>query len=145
MSIFHSMRINTSGLTLERFKLDTISTNIANVNTTRTEEGEGPYLQQQVTFEEALRQRNNSATGQPGLTSAGVRVTGVETDEENIRMVFEPGHPDADENGYVAYPNVDMADEMVNMMTAIRTYDANVTAVNNSQELLQRALEIGQG
>lgn len=145
MSIFHSMRINTSGLTLERFKLDTISTNIANVNTTRVEGGDGPYLQQQVNFEEALRQRNDVTTGQSALTSAGVRVTGVESDDENIRMVFEPEHPDADEDGYVAYPNVDMADEMVNMMTAIRTYDANVTAINNSQEMLQRALEIGQG
>lgn len=138
------MRINTSGLTLERFKLDTISTNIANVNTTRTEDGDGPYLQQQVSFEEALRQTTDPVSAQPAMNSAGVRITGVETDEENIRMVFEPDHPDADEEGYVAYPNVDMADEMLNMMTAIRTYDANVTAINNSKELLQRALEIGR-
>lgn len=144
MSIFHSMRINTSGLTLERFKLDTISTNIANVNTTRTENGEGPYLQQQVTFQEAMRQRVNPLDGETTYSSSGVRITGVETDEENIRIVFEPDHPGADENGYVAYPNVDMADEMIDMMTAIRTYDANVTAINSSKELLQRALEIGR-
>lgn len=144
MSIFHSMKVNTSGLTLERFKLDTISTNIANVNTTRTEGGEGPYLRQQVQFEEAMRQRLNPSTGDTQYTSAGVRITGVETDEENIRMVYEPDHPDADEAGYVAYPNVDMADEMVDMMTTMRTYDANVTAINSSKEMLQRALEIGR-
>jgi flagellar basal-body rod protein FlgC len=144
MSIFHSMRINTSGLTLERFKLDTISTNIANVNTTRTENGEGPYIPQQVTFEEALRQRTNPVTGDTQNLSAGVRITGVEADEEDIRLVYEPNHPDANEEGYVAYPNVDMADEMINMMTTIRTYDANVTAINSSKEMLQRALEIGR-
>ncbi|MEC6747112.1 flagellar basal body rod protein FlgC [Marinilactibacillus sp. XAAS-LB27] len=144
MSIFDGMRINASGLTLERFKLDTISTNIANVNTTRTENGEGPYIKQQVEFEESLRTQTSGFTGDVNTSSAGVRVTGVTADEENIKMVFEPEHPDADEFGYVAYPNVDMADEMVEMMTAMRTYDANVTAMNNNKELLKRALEIGK-
>ena len=67
----------------------------------------------------------------------------MEADQENIRLVFEPDHPDANEEGYVAYPNVDMADEMVDMMTAIRTYDANVTAINSSKDMLKRAMEIG--
>lgn len=144
MSIFDGMRINASGLTLERFKLDTISTNIANVNTTRVENGEGPYIKQQVLFEESMRTQTSGFTGETSTQSAGVRITGVETDEENIKMVFEPEHPDADENGYVAYPNVDMADEMVDMMTAMRTYDANVTAINNNKDMLKKALEIGK-
>lgn len=144
MSIFNSMQINASGLTLERFKLDTISTNIANVNTTRTEDGEGPYIKQTVEFEENLKLMTSGFTGDTATRSAGVRITGVEADEENVRIVFEPNHPDADEEGYVVYPNVDMADEMVNMMTAIRTYDANVTAVNSSKDMLKRALEIGR-
>lgn len=144
MSIFDGMRINASGLTLERFKLDTISTNIANVNTTRVENGEGPYIKQQVEFEESLRTQTSEFTGDTTTSSAGVRITGVEADEENVKMVYEPEHPDADENGYVAYPNVDMADEMVEMMTAIRTYDANVTAINNNKDMLKRALEIGK-
>lgn len=144
MSIFDGMRINASGLTLERFKLDTISTNIANVNTTRVENGEGPYIKQQVEFEESLRTQTSGFTGDTTTNSAGVRITGVEADEENVKMVYEPEHPDADENGYVAYPNVDMADEMVEMMTAIRTYDANVTAINNNKDMLKRALEIGK-
>ncbi|MFL2095782.1 flagellar basal body rod protein FlgC [Marinilactibacillus psychrotolerans] len=144
MSIFDGMKINASGLTLERFKLDTISTNIANVNTTRVENGEGPYIKQQVEFEESLRTQTSGFTGDTTTSSAGVRITGVEADEENVKMVYEPEHPDADENGYVAYPNVDMADEMVEMMTAIRTYDANVTAINNNKDMLKRALEIGK-
>ncbi|WP_423189140.1 flagellar basal body rod protein FlgC [Alkalibacterium sp. f15] len=143
MSIFNSMQINASGLSLERFKLDTISTNIANVNTTRTEDGEGPYIKQQVLFEENLRQVKSGFTGDVSRKSQGVRISGVEANEDNVRLVFEPGHPDANEEGYVAYPNVDMADEMIDMMTAIRTYDANVTAINSSKDMLKRAMEIG--
>ena len=138
------MQINASGLTLERFKLDTISTNIANVNTTRTEDGEGPYLKQQVAFEENIKRVTSGFTDETSTKSAGVRITGVEVDEENVRLVYEPGHPDADEEGYVAYPNVDMANEMIDMMTAIRTYDANVTAINTSKDMLKRAMEIGR-
>lgn len=144
MSIFNAMQINASGLTLERFKLDTISTNIANVNTTRTEDGEGPYIKQSVEFEENIQRANSQLTGNSETKSAGVRITGVERDADNVRLAYEPNHPDADENGYVAYPNVDMADEMVDMMTAIRTYDANVTAINSNKDLLKRALEIGR-
>lgn len=143
MSIFNSMQINASGLNLERFKLDTISTNIANVNTTRTENGDGPYIKQQVLFQENLEQVKSGFTGDVSQKSRGVKITGVEADQENIRLVFEPDHPDANEEGYVAYPNVDMADEMVDMMTAIRTYDANVTAINSSKDMLKRAMEIG--
>ena len=144
MSIFNSMQINASGLTLERFKLDTISTNIANVNTTRTEDGEGPYLKQQVEFEENLKRVTSGFTDAASMKSAGVRITGVDVNEDNIRLVYEPSHPDADEEGYVAYPNVDMANEMIDMMTAIRTYDANVTAINTSKDMLKRAMEIGR-
>lgn len=144
MSIFNAMQINASGLTLERFKLDTISTNIANVNTTRTEDGEGPYIKQSVVFEENFQRANAQLVDNSNVKSAGVRITGIDRDEDNVRLAYEPNHPDADEDGYVAYPNVDMADEMVDMMTAIRTYDANVTAINSSKDILKRALEIGR-
>ena len=144
MSIFNAMQINASGLTLERFKLDTISTNIANVNTTRTEDGEGPYIKQSVVFEEDFQRANAQLVDNSNVKSAGVRIIGIDRDEDNVRLAYEPNHPDADEDGYVAYPNVDMADEMVDMMTAIRTYDANVTAINSSKDMLKRALEIGR-
>lgn len=141
MAIFDSMQINTSGLNLERLKLDVISSNIANVNTTRTAEG-GPYLRKEVTFEESLKNQASFFGKQPVPASFGVRATGIEESDENLNIVFDPTHPDADTEGYVTYPNVDMADEMVELMTTIRTYEANVTAMEASKSMLKKALEI---
>lgn len=135
------MQINTSGLHLERLKLDTISSNIANVNTTRTEDG-GPYLQKEVTFEEAMKTQNTYFTPGTQTRSFGVRTLGIEENEDNLRMTYDPTHPDADEEGFVTHSNVDMADEMINLMTTLRTYDANVTAMNASKAMLNKALEI---
>lgn len=143
MGMFDSMQINTSGLNLERLKLDVISSNIANVNTTRTEDG-GPYIKKDVAFEEAIKQQEPFFTGKSERKSFGVRATGIEEDEENTKLVFDPSHPDADEEGYVVYPNIDMADEMVSLMITLRTYDANVTAMNASKAMLNKALEISK-
>lgn len=140
MSIFDSMRINSSGLSLERLKLDTISSNIANVNTTRTEEG-GPYQKKTVVFEESLMQKTSDLAGSINQKSFGVRATGIESSDE-IVIEYNPTHPDADEFGYVTKSNVNMADEMVEMMNTIRTYEANVTATNASKNMLSKALEI---
>ncbi|WP_188203972.1 flagellar basal body rod protein FlgC [Desemzia incerta] len=140
MSIFDSMRINSSGLSLERLKLDTISSNIANVNTTRTEEG-GPYQKKTVVFEESLMQKTSDLAGSINQKSFGVRATGIESSDE-IVIEYNPTHPDADEFGYVSKSNVNMADEMVEMMNTIRTYEANVTATNASKNMLSKALEI---
>lgn len=140
MSIFDSMRINSSGLSLERLKLDTISSNIANVNTTRTEEG-GPYQKKTVVFEESLMQKTSDLAGNINQKSFGVRATGIEASDE-IVIEYNPTHPDADEFGYVTKSNVNMADEMVEMMNTIRTYEANVTATNASKNMLSKALEI---
>ncbi len=169
MAIFDSMKINTSGLNLERIKLDVISSNIANANTTRTADG-GPYLSKSVTFEERLKnvqsvpmnqmeinregdqRRTNPAhqlgripsAGPGGRQSFGVQSTGIVENEENLKVVFDPNHPDADEEGYVNYPNVDMADEMIDLMNTIRSYEANVTAVEASKAMLKKALEISR-
>ena len=143
MSLFDSMNINSSGLSLERLKLDTISSNVANINTTRSEDG-GPYLKKTVTFEESLKQHESFFTGEKSAKSFGVKVTGIEAEEDNVKYVFEPDHPDADEDGFVAYPNINMADEMVDMMKTLRTYDANVTALNASKERMKKALEISR-
>lgn len=145
MSIFDSMQINASGLSLERLKLDTISTNIANVNTTRTEDGEGPYLKKEVIFEESLKQVEMSMAGQGTEKSFGVNPTEIRENTEDIVMEYDPTHPDANEEGYVQQSNVNMADEMVDMMTTLRTYDANVTAMNASKEMLSKALQITIG
>jgi len=143
MSVFKSMQINTSGLNLERLKLDVISTNIANVNTTRTEDG-GPYKRKIVLFKENLVNETNRLSGANGMSSEGVKVTGIGEDVSEFRMEYDPSHPDADENGYVAMPNINMVDEMIELIKTQRTYEANVTALNTSKSILKKALEISK-
>lgn len=138
------MQINASGLTLERLKMDTISSNIANVNTTRTEEG-GPYLRKEVVFEEDLKTEISKFTNRMEKKSSGVKVVGITQTEENIEMVYNPSHPDANEEGYVMMPNVNMVDEMINLINTQRAYEANVTALNTSKSILKKALEISKG
>src|SRR5690606_2423192 len=128
MSVFSSMQINASGLSLERLKMDTISTNIANINTTRTEDG-GPYLRKEVVFEENLKTMKNKLNGRNEKKSMGVKVTGIVDVNEDLKVVYDPMHPDADEDGYVLMPNVNMVDEMIALINTQRTYEANVTAL----------------
>lgn len=144
MALFDSMHINASGLSLERLKLDTISTNIANVNTTRTAEG-GPYVKKEVIFEESLKKAGSSLDGQLNTKSFGVKATEIRENKDDLVMEYNPTHPDANEEGFVQMPNVNMADEMIDMITAQRTYDANVTALNASKDMLKKALEISIG
>lgn len=144
MSIFNSMQISASGLTLERLKMDTISTNIANVNTTRTDEG-GPYRRKEVIFEESLVNERNRLTGRFERRSSGVKVTELVEDDENFKSIYDPSHPDADEDGYVLTPNINMVDEMIELLNTQRTYEANVTALNTSKSILKKALEISKG
>ncbi|MFH5834860.1 flagellar basal body rod protein FlgC [Proteiniclasticum sp. C24MP] len=144
MSVFNSMKINASGLTLERLKLDTISSNIANVNTTRTAEG-GPYLRKEVVFEEMVDRAQSRLTGRIENRSAGVKVTEVYEDQENLRSVYDPEHVDADEEGYVLMPNVNLLDEMVSLIEAQRSYEANATALKASKAMLNKALDISKG
>lgn len=137
MQIFRAMQISASGLTAERFRLDLIANNIANVHTTRTEQG-GPFRRKAAVFAESLQDARRGLGG-------GVRVAQVLADRTPPRLVFEPEHPDADADGYVAYPNINMVQEMVDMITATRAYEANVTALNASKSMFLRALEIGRG
>lgn len=143
MSVFNSMKINASGLTLERLKMDTISTNIANVNTSRTEDG-GPYNRKEVLFEESLKDARNKISGRRERKSFGVRVTEIVEDDENHRLVYNPEHPDADEDGYLLMPNVNMVDEMISLLNTQRSYEANVTALNVSKSILKKSLEISK-
>lgn len=144
MSVFNSMKINASGLTLERMKLDTISSNIANVNTTRTEDG-GPYQRKEVVFEEMVKTQYNEQTKRREQKAKGVKVTEIYEDPENMRIVYDPDHPDADEEGYVTMPNVNLLDEMVDLIQAQRTYEANATALKASKGMLNKAIEISKG
>lgn len=136
MGVFDSFNINSSGLTLERMKLDTTSTNIANVNTTRTEEG-GAYKRKTVAFQESLKKETTANK----YKSFGVRTTGIREDQET-RTIYQPDHPDADEEGFLELPNVNLSDEMINMMNTLRTYEANATAFESSKNMMRKALEI---
>ena len=146
MSFLNSIDISASGLTAQRLRLDVISQNIANVNTTRTENG-GPYRRKAVIFEakdqgqQFAEVLSNSRQAQ---VKGGVRVSRIEEDNSPFVMRHDPGHPDANEEGYVAMPNVNIVAEMVNMISASRSYEANVTAMNAMKSMAVKALEIGR-
>ena len=146
MGMFTSFDINASGMTAQRYRMDIISENIANANTTRTEDGT-PYRRKVVTFEEkgshtpfahVLNQARDKYSG------SGVKVTGVYEDTwTEFIMEYDPSNPDADENGYVTYPNVDTVTEMVNLIDASRSYEANATAFESSKSIAMQGLNIG--
>lgn len=147
MSIFNSMNISASGLTAERLRMDIITKNIANANTTRTANGT-PYRRQVAVFKSADNNISFSeylkrSSGQ-GSKFGGVEVTAIQNDSSPYKKVYEPGHPDADESGYVLMPNVDIVTEMANMISATRAYEANVTALNGTKSMALKALEIGK-
>ncbi|MBR6329255.1 MAG: flagellar basal body rod protein FlgC [Lachnospiraceae bacterium] len=151
MSVFSSFGINASGLTAERFRMDIIAENIANANTTRTEDGT-PYVRKVVTFQEknktgatfsSMLASNQSKYNRYG--GDGVKVGGVYEDKvSEMNMVYDPSHPDADENGYVLYPNVNTITEMTNLIDASRAYEANSTAFAASKAIALQGLQLGQ-
>lgn len=146
MGLFQAFNISASGMTAERFRFDTIAQNIANVNTTRTEDGT-PYRRKIVTFQEKgvtpfTTYYSNSRARAVGN---GVKVTSVQEDmETDFIMEYDPAHPDADENGYVSYPNVNTVTEMTNMISATRAYEANTTAFEASKSMARTGLSIGK-
>jgi flagellar basal-body rod protein FlgC len=147
VSFLNSINISASGLTAEKLRMDVISRNIANVNTTRTADGT-PYRRQVVVFQEGEAQMSFSdylSAASRSLIGSGVKVTGIKEDSTPFKSVYDPGHPDADEKGYVRMPNVDVMTEMVNMISASRAYEANVTAINSAKSMALKALEIGRG
>lgn len=148
MSIFSSFNINASGMTAQRYRMDIISQNVANANTTRTEDGT-PYRRQVVTFEEkgkAVGQFSNILTSaNKNFEGQGVKVGKVVEDNwTEMVMAYDPSHPDADENGYVTYPNVNIVTEMTNLIDASRSYEANATAFGASKNIAIKGLEMGQ-
>ncbi len=145
MSVFKAMNISATGMTAQRLRTDIIAQNIANVNTTRTKDGT-PYVRKTVLFQEkgtsAFQSILNGKIEEGGI---GVRVAAIIEDEKSeMRKVFDPAHPDADEEGYVLYPNINSVEEMTNLIDASRAYEANVTAFNASKSMALKALEIGK-
>lgn len=144
MSILNSIDVSSSALTAERKRMNTISSNIANANVTRTPEG-GPYRRKDVVFGVKNNEENFSNLLDAQLKNAvnGVEVKDVVSDLKPPKLVYEPNHPDANPDGYVAYPNVNTVEELTNMIEAQRSYEANVTAMNASKRMALKALEIG--
>lgn len=147
MAIFNSFNISASGMTAQRFRTDIIAQNVANVDTTRTEDGE-VYRRKTVTFSEKSITpfEHVLARAQGGhVAASGVKVSSVYEDKEtDMKKVYDPSHPDADDDGYVTYPNVNIVTEMTNMIDASRSYEANVTAFNASKSIALKGLEIGK-
>ena len=142
MGMFDSFHISASALTSQRLRMDTVSANIANAQTTRGKLVDGewqPYTRKMTVLQEApFRKRLSAVNG-------GVQVTKIVEDESPYKLVYNPSHPDADERGYVQMPNVDLLKEMVDLMGATRSYEANIAAMNASKAMLVKAMEIGKG
>ena len=147
MSFFSSMDTSASALTAQRLRMDVISQNMANVDTTRSAETGEPYKRKVVLFQEIgskasfaqyLGKAMDSDVGQ------GVRVTRIVNDETPGSRTYDPSHPDADEDGYVTNSNVNIVEEMVNMISAHRSYEANITAINTTKSMIAKTLEIGK-
>jgi flagellar basal-body rod protein FlgC len=134
MSIFDGMRVSGSALRAERTRMDVIAENIANVETSRTADG-GPWRRRQV----VLRAEQIGASGS---SCSGVRVAAIEADDRPPIRVHNPGHPDADAEGYVSLPNVDLPTEMADMVLAARTYEANAAALRSGREMIRAAINI---
>lgn len=143
MGMFDGMNVSATGMTAQRFRMDVISENIANINTTRDENG-NVYRRKQVVFAEksSLNFGETLYNSMNAYTPSGVRVTEVVEDPSDLKMVYDPSHPDADENGYVMYPNVDTITEMTNMIDASRSYEANATAFDASKSMAMKGLEL---
>lgn len=145
MSMFSAFNVNASGMTAQRYRMDIISENVANASTTRTEDGT-PYRRKIVTFEEKDAQTSFSrvlGSVSNGYSGSGVKVSKVYEDTETeMNMVYDPSHPDADENGYVTYPNVNIITEMTNLIDASRAYEANATAFSASKSMALKGLQL---
>lgn len=134
MSVFNGMRISASGLSAERMRMDTISSNVANAKTTRTQDG-GAYVRKVATFGESYDEK---------LGMLGVKTISIEKDKSPMRKLYEPDHPDADKQGYVEYPNVDILVEMSDLIAASRSYESNIDTLNAQKSMISKALEIGR-
>jgi len=149
MGFMDTLAISASGMTAERLRMDVVANNLANVNTTRTPGG-GPFRRQQVAMAPATATFGETLAGLSGeddgveTARGGVQVSGIVPDMRPFKRVYQPGHPDADKQGYVNLPNVDTVTEMVDMMGATRAYEANVAAVGAVKGMAMKALEIGR-
>lgn len=142
MKALSALRISTSGLSAERLRMDTIASNIANVSTTRGENGK-PYVRKIAVFQENLNNAINDSE-HPEKELMGVKAVGIVEDQSPLRKVYDPSNPDADKDGFVTMPNVNILNEMADMIAATRSYEANVSAITAEKSMFSKALEIGR-
>lgn len=142
MDIFTTFDIAASGLKAQRTRLNTISSNMANAETTSTPEG-GPYKKKSVVFQSEPVSFKNQLRQSLNNQAEGVKVAKIIEDNEQPQQIYNPSHPDADEDGYVGMPNVSILKEMVDMMSATRSYEANTTVIKSAKRMAMKALEIG--
>jgi flagellar basal-body rod protein FlgC len=143
---FTGMRISGSGMAAQRMRMNTISSNIANINTTQTPEG-GPYRRKDVVFESMPDAKSFGEIVSPTAANSNfqrVQVSDIISDRKAPLLKYEPDHPDANAEGYVAYPNINLMEEMTNMIQATRSYEANVSAMQATKDLALSSLEIGR-
>ncbi|MFN7250845.1 MAG: flagellar basal body rod protein FlgC [Anaerobacillus sp.] len=151
MTIFHGFNTTASALTAQRLRMDVVASNMANVDTTRGKYVNGewqPYQRKMVVMqpnENRFSSHLSKAMGRTEHAGNGVKVSRIVADETPFKLVYQPDHPDANELGYVRLPNVDPLKEMIDMMSATRSYEANVTTLNATKNMLMKALEIGKG
>ncbi|MBW1697439.1 MAG: flagellar basal body rod protein FlgC [Deltaproteobacteria bacterium] len=144
MDLLNALRISATGLAAQRIKMNVVAENLANIETSRTQQG-GPYRRKMVVLSEKPRERFRDALGRLQKKATGVEVTEVLASQQDYRLVYNPSHPDADpETGYVAMPNINLLTEMADMMVARRAYDAGIAAIANTRSMILKALEIGK-
>ena len=145
MNLFRAMEVSTSGLNAQRTATHVISRNLANIQTTWTEEG-GPYVRKQAIFSPSSISQGFSGmlASRMNPESAGVKAEVRPDDSRNFEMLFDPSHPHADPTGYVTLPNINLLEEMIALLAAVRSYEANVTAFNSAKSMILKALEIGK-
>jgi flagellar basal-body rod protein FlgC len=142
MDVFNSLKISSSALKAQTIRLNTIASNIANIDTTRTPEG-GPYQKKEVVFQSNGSFADNLEQSLKGSVQ-GVDVAAIRSNPAPPRIIYDPSHPDADGEGYVAKPNVNLVEEITDMTSATRAYEANVTVVKSVKRMALKALEIGR-
>ncbi len=145
MSFLNSLKISASGLSSQRLRMNALSSNLANANTTRTPEG-GPYKRKNVVFEtsNAGELFGDVFQNKVNTNLNGVKVSEISEDEKAIKFKYDPSHPDSNEEGYVALPDINMMKEMVDLLEAKRSYEANVAALTTARDMALKGLEIGR-
>ncbi len=143
MDMFTTMKISASALKAQRVRMNAISSNLANIETTRTPDG-GPYRKREVVFQSTQQGFAETLDGQMRDAAQGVKVSYVQASSLPPRMVYDPSHPDANEKGEVAMPNISLVEETADMMSASRAYEANVTVVKSAKRMALKALDIGK-